>query len=296
MTHDGLQTGEKYLVTVADDLGRSASVNEAIAEAHDNGILTAASLMAGGEAFQGAIQIALKRRHLSVGLHATFCDGRPVLPPSRIPALVGPDGCLKKNPAVAGLRYIRPGLFPQIEAEIEAQFNRIEEAGIHPSHVDGHHHLHIHPVIFEMLCRQASRRGVSWIRIPREPLSAVLSLHSRFWGILSFVEWMVFRMLGVCNLRTARRHGLSVADSVFGLSRTERIDEKYLCDILNHAKGSLNEIFTHPDTATGAGRLELEALTSSRVRERLDSLGIALVGYQDLSEKNVTVNSALERL
>lgn len=75
MTHYGLQTGEKYLVTVADDLGRSASVNEAIAEAHDNGILTAASLMAGGEAFQDAIQIALKRRHLSVGLHATFCDG-----------------------------------------------------------------------------------------------------------------------------------------------------------------------------------------------------------------------------
>lgn len=276
---------EKYLVTVADDLGRSSSVNQAITEAHDRGIVTAASLMAGGEAFQEAIQIALERNRLSVGLHVTLCDGRSVLPPSRIPDLVGPDGHFEKSPLVAGLRFSKPNILSQIEAEIEAQFDRLEEAGIIPTHVDGHHHLHMHPVIFEVICRQASRRGIGWIRLPKESFSVVLSFCFPFYAITPFVEWAVFGLLGVYNIRKARKYGLRVACHVYGLSRTGSIDEKYLLDILKRANGSLNEIFVHPDIATECGRQELDALTSTKVRNQLASLGISLVGYRELSKK-----------
>src|SRR5208282_4554305 len=77
--------GKGCVVIVADDMGKSASVNQAIAEAHDKGILTAASIMAGGEAFDDAVQTALDRSRLSIGLHLTLCDGKAVLPHASIP-------------------------------------------------------------------------------------------------------------------------------------------------------------------------------------------------------------------
>jgi hopanoid biosynthesis associated protein HpnK len=281
----------KYVVIVADDLGRTSSVNCAIAEAHDKGIVTAASLMAGGEAFQEAVQIAVMRRELSVGLHVTLCDGRAVLPHSRIPDLTNPDGYLERRPAMAWLRYSRRSFLSQIEAEVQAQFDRLEEAGIHPTHVDSHHHLHMHPVIFEVLCQQASRRGVDWIRLPQESLSVVYSLRSPLRRVMPFIEYAVFGILGEYNLKTAQKYGIHVACQVYGLSRTGSIDEKYLLDILSLARGSLNEIFTHPDVATESGRHELEALTSIKVRNLLASRGITPVGFRELSENALVFNT-----
>jgi len=89
---DGNPPGKKYLVVVADDLGRSSGINRAVAEAHDKGIVTCASIMVGGEAFQEAVQIALDRSGLAVGLHVTLCDGRAVLPHSSIPSLTDAEG------------------------------------------------------------------------------------------------------------------------------------------------------------------------------------------------------------
>lgn len=51
----------KYIIVAADDLGRSSSVNAAIAKAHDEGIVTSASLMAGEEGFEEAVEIAQHR-------------------------------------------------------------------------------------------------------------------------------------------------------------------------------------------------------------------------------------------
>lgn len=287
MSQNAGLSDRRYLVIAADDLGRSSSVNQAIAEAHDRGILTAASLMAGGEAFEEAVQIALKRNHLSVGLHVTLCDGRAVLPPSRIPGLADRDGYMEKNPAKAWMKYMRSGILSQIETEIEAQFDRLQEAGIHPTHVDGHHHLHMHPLIFEALCRKASARGIGWIRIPRESISVILNLCSTHRGAMPFIEYVIFGIIGIYNLRSARKYGLRVASHVYGLSRTGNLDEKFFIHILNRTSGTLNEIFAHPDIATDAGRQELAALTSTRVRGRLVSLGIELVGYMELSGKGM---------
>jgi predicted glycoside hydrolase/deacetylase ChbG (UPF0249 family) len=172
-------TGTKHLVITADDFGRARSINRAVATACDWGLLTAVSLVAGGEAFDEAVGLVSRYPGLSVGLHVTLSDGPSVLPPSRIPDLVNSEGYFVRDPALAGLRYwrLRHRIAGQIEAEVEAQFNRLERAGIVLTHVDCHHHLHVHPVVFDIVARQAAQRNITWIRIPREPLSLVLKLH-----------------------------------------------------------------------------------------------------------------------
>ena len=93
------------LVVVADDFGASSTVNHAVIEAHEAGIVTAASLMAGGDSFEEGIRLARSHPRLSVGLHATLCDGRAVLPTDRIPGMAGEGGWLEPSPARAGWRY-----------------------------------------------------------------------------------------------------------------------------------------------------------------------------------------------
>lgn len=267
------------LVVVADDFGRSPSINRAVAEGREKGILTAASIMAGGPAFEDAVYIARKTA-LSVGLHVTLCDGNSVLPPLSIPDLADKGGRLPRNPLRAWLRYSLPSLLEQIDREIEAQFETLRENGIRPTHVDGHHHLHMQPSIFRIVCRHAVRRGVRWIRIPRERLPVALSGAAR--SGLSFAEWAVFGFLSLAHGNQARQSGLRSADRAFGLSVTGRLDEKRLLQMVARTEG-VTEIFLHPDTETIAGQRELEALCSPAVRSRIASLGVRLAGYGELT-------------
>lgn len=251
-------------------------MNRAIAEGFDRGIVTAASLMASGAAFDDAVSRAVARPSLSVGLHVTLCDGRAVLPPSRIPSLVDEEGVFEASPARAGIRYWRDRrrLAPLLAAEIAAQFDRLSAAGLHPTHADAHHHLHVHPLLFPMVCREAAKRRVGWIRVPTGDLRE---------GRL--VEWAVFELLASFNGRTARRHHLETADRVHGLARTGRIDEAYLLDLLPRLRGGWNELFVHPDGDTPHGRQELQAIVSPHVRERIESLGIALTTYHPAGDQ-----------
>ncbi|MGH9868472.1 MAG: carbohydrate deacetylase [Candidatus Polarisedimenticolia bacterium] len=249
------------LVVVADDLGRAASVNQAVSAGLQEGIVTAASLMAGGEAFEEAVRIAKEHRRLSVGLHVTVCDGRAVLPPGRV---------LEPSPVRAGVRLWRgrARLLPELSDEIAAQFDRAERAGLDLAHVDGHHHMHIHPLVFPIVCREASRRGVRWVRIPQgNPRDGRVG------------EWVLFGALAGINRRTAARHGLAACRRVYGLSRSGRVDEAWLMGLLPRLRPGLSELFVHPDLGTESGRRELSALTSPRVRARTADLGIELVSY-----------------
>jgi predicted glycoside hydrolase/deacetylase ChbG (UPF0249 family) len=112
---------------------------------------------------------------------------------------------------------------------------------------------------------------------------------------MPFVEWVVFRILKVTNQRTARNHGLHVANAVYGLSRSDQVDEEYLLNTLTRSVGCI-EFFTHPEMASKDGCRELEALTSSALQDKLASQGIALVGYRDIPTEAVIRDALPERL
>lgn len=286
-----------YIIFAADDLGRSRSVTQAVMEAYDRGIVTAASMMAGGDAFEEAARGALKRGNLSLGLHVTLCDGKAVLPHASIPDLVDLKGFFIRGPAMTWLLFSRKGVLSQVAMEVEAQFDQLEAAGIQPSYIDSHHHLHMHPRVFEVICRLASRRGVYWVRIPHEPAPVVFSLRAEGRGVMPFIEWSVFRVLRSKNMRTAEEYGLRFATQVYGLSRTGGIDEQYLLAVLNKIAGQtkgnyIREIFAHPDLASAAGLRELQALTSVAVSDRLESLGMRRIGYKEISANDKVVCSA----
>lgn len=269
---------------MADDFGRKRSVNRAVTEAYETGTLTSASLMPGGEAFVEAVRMTRTRPGLSLGLHVTLCDGVPTLPPHMIPDLVNSAGIFKKGFLSLSFRALSKRIIRQIEEEVKAQFDRLEKARIRPNYVDGHHHLHVHPLIFTIVCREASTRGIGWVRLPVEPLPFVSGTAPR-----RLPEWAVIRMAAMYDRSVMKSYGMQTPGRVFGLSRTGKVDGKYLQKALNNMRKGVNEIFFHPDKGSVKGRLELNAVASLGFRRHLASLGLELTNYGRLTDEKSTV-------
>ena len=100
----------KNLIVNADDLGWTEGVNRGIAEAHRNGIVTSASLLANGAAFTGGVELARDNPRLSVGVHLNLSDGAPVAGRQAVPSLVAESGELVGGPESWLLKIAMRGL------------------------------------------------------------------------------------------------------------------------------------------------------------------------------------------
>ncbi len=158
------------LVLGADDFGRSSDVNRAVEWAWRAGMLTSASLMVTGEAFEEAADMARRMPGLAVGLHVVLADGRAVLSPGEVPHLVDVRGRFPSDPLRAGLRYAILGRRgrEELRRELAAQFERFASTGLALAHVEGHCHLHAHPAVFGLVVPLAKTYGACGIRLPRD--------------------------------------------------------------------------------------------------------------------------------
>ena len=59
---------DRFLIVNADDFGRSESVNAGVAEAYRRGILTSASIVATGAAFESAVALVPQLEGLGIGI------------------------------------------------------------------------------------------------------------------------------------------------------------------------------------------------------------------------------------
>jgi len=274
------------LIINADDFGFSSSVNVAIIKAHEEGILTSTSLMVSGDAAQEAIALAKNHPHLAVGLHLVLVCGKSVLSPSQIPHLVDSQGNFSNNPTQAGLNYqFNQATRAELRLEIYAQLAKFRDSGLNLSHVDGHLHLHVHPVILNILTELAAEFKIKFIRLPSEELSKNLKIDKC--NLLIKIVWsIVFGQLRRYGEGLLKAHNIKFADKVYGLLQTGDMSEKYLLALIPQIEAELVEIYAHPDLVnTGinsGGEVELAALLSQRVRELLTRNGFELSNYQQL--------------
>ena len=270
----------RRLIVNADDFGRSAAINEAVISAHRDGILTTASLMVNESSCAEAVQLAKANPRLGVGLHLTLLMGHAALPPSQIPGLVSEHGEFSNAPAATGARYFfRRELREQLRAEIHAQFARFRATGLPLDHVNGHLHLHLHPVVFGILMEDATELGLTHLRLTREPfwMDVPLAAGNRFYrashAIIYFcLSWNVQARL--------RRNKIRYAQRVFGLLQNARVNEDYIAKLLPLLPPGDSELYSHP--SLDEFRPEFDALISLRVKALVASEKIQLIRYQDL--------------
>jgi hopanoid biosynthesis associated protein HpnK len=268
--------GVKRLIVTADDFGMSAAVNEAVEDAHRNGILSAGSLMVAGDAAADAVARARLLPRLGVGLHLVLVDGKPVLPPEQLPDLVDGTGRFPNAPAMLGARiYFRAAARRQAEMEIRAQLAAFRETGLALDHVNGHHHFHLHPVIRDVLLRVAPEYGIRAIRVPREA-----AWHS--WRAAGDRLWP--RAVNQAMLRTGklrrqlRRAGIAHNDWQLGLSDTGAMDAVRSGKLLARLPDGVTEIYFHP----ALGNAEHRALTDPPLAASLRAHGVTPIPFAAL--------------
>ncbi len=293
----------RRLIVNADDFGVTLGVNRAIVEASQQGIVTSATMMAGGRAFDDAVQqaglLAANGRHFSVGCHVVLVDGVPLLQPERIPSLLlRSDEAAKfrdslKNFALAALT----GKIceQEIEAEATAQLARIQQANVLLSHLDTHKHAHMFPTVLRPLLRAATSCGVRAVRNPFAPsLSVRLArVFSDFKLSTRFAQMSVLRSFAPGFRREVARHGLRTTDGSLGVLETGVLDLEMFISIASNIPEGTWEFVCHPGysdsdldqlrTRLRASRQrELHVLTSPEAKEALDRRGVELITYSDL--------------
>lgn len=261
----------------SDDLGISARVNHAIIKGHQDGLLRSASLMVTGEGFNEAVQLARATPTLKVGLHLALSEASPALPASELGDLIDHDGRFFSDPAKAGIRLaLSRRAKDQARKEIQRQFELFAETGIPRAHVDGHHHLHMHPFIFDQVLYWAKKMDFKRIRVAREfgtPFPP-----KRDWSqfFAKSLRHCVFNLLSRRNRKLVDA-GLfnNQCDGILGLWETGQMSEDYLLKAIPMLPEGDWEVYFH--LGAEGGEDEMTAILSPKVRDLIQRLKIELL-------------------
>jgi chitin disaccharide deacetylase len=270
----------RRLIVNADDFGRSHAINQAVIRAHTEGILSTASVMVAEPVFEDAVALAGQNPRLGVGLHLALTCGHAALPPEKIPGLVNDRGEFYDRPAAAGWRYFfRRELREPLRREIHAQFEKFRATGLPLDHVNGHQHLHLHPVILRILLDDADELGIRRMRLTRDPFWLNAHLASGAWWYRASHAF-IYRCLSGRARRELQRRGIRHTRRVFGLLQNGRVDETFILRLLARLPPGDSELYSHP--SLDEFKHEFDALISPRTKELAKNTGIELIRYQDL--------------
>jgi hopanoid biosynthesis associated protein HpnK len=291
----------KKLIVTADDFGLTRRVNEAIAIAHSNGIVTTASLMVNGCGFESAVEIAQNYPDLDVGLHLNLTEGSPVSPVAGIPTLASSHAFFYTHPSklalALGLGTVR---LPDVEKEIRAQIEKAIACGLRISHIDGHKHVHAIPAVVQLISRIAPGYGIYGVRCVKEKvprLRSMLGRNKSSWLqiLLQYGFGKVLSTAWAMSSAATQTFRVVTPQRFYGITQTGFLDIETFEDILRDLADGVNEVMCHPgyvdeDLKQTPTRLhsqrerELTLFTMKELRELIQKFGIALVSYRDLLE------------
>jgi predicted glycoside hydrolase/deacetylase ChbG (UPF0249 family) len=265
----------RQLIVNADDFGLTEAVSRGILDAHREGIVTSATLMANGPAFDTAVSISRGSPGLGIGVHWNLTSGGPVSPAPNVFSLVDQNGGLHSSPGSlpGGILTGRVGL-AHVEVELRRQIAKVIRAGIRPTHLDGHKHVHVLPGISDIVIGLAEEFSIPSIRCPYDVVPGPPALPRG-------------------GSSRSAKEGLLFPRRFFGRSQTGLLNAARAQEILQSLPHGVSELVCHPgyldDDLVNAGtrlsaqrEVEIRALTAPGVRKFVADRGIRPISYREL--------------
>jgi len=281
----------RQIIVNADDFGLTPSVNRAIVELNQAGILTSATLMANAAATDDAIELAHNSPGLAVGCHVVLVDGTPVLSPAAIPTLIDPRTGQFHRKLTTFLRLLLMGrIHPiDIEREATAQITRLAQSGLHLTHIDTHKHTHMFPAVMRPVLQAARAAGIFTVRNPFEPLWSRRATPTA--PLVRRIEVNLLHNLQAAFLRIVVARNFSTTDGALGILATGSLTRETIASLLRHMPDGTWELVTHPgyndaDLAQVTSRLkesreiERAALAAVTLEEEIKLVTFAALGRQ----------------
>jgi predicted glycoside hydrolase/deacetylase ChbG (UPF0249 family)/putative flippase GtrA len=227
----------------ADDFGISLGVNAAVKEAAENGILNSASLMVTQKYATQAVETAKELKNLKLGLHINLTNGAPAASASQLPLLVGQDGRFKNGfLKLFLLSVLHPIAFQEeVGIELNAQMQKALELGIHPTHLDGHRHVHLIPAVFEETLKLQKKYAVERIRLMNECglLTKRCNRSRRYLFDGGLIKYLLLRTLTMLN-------GVSSDCYFYTMLYTCKLSREHFENVLVPKGFKRVEIMIHP--------------------------------------------------
>lgn len=266
----------KLLTVNADDFGFTRDVNAGIVEAHRNGILTATTLMANGEAFNDAVGLAHTTPTLDVGCHLVLVGGHSLVSDEPFPDTVA---ALIK--AIV-MRKINPYL------EMKLQVKKILGAGLKPLHLDTHKHTHLFPAVLHAVAKISEEYQIPFVRRPFDfPMRP---------GKVPVTKQLVSKSFQIVRGKfehSLQKHGCKSTDYFAGFAITGTYTAADVVELIANLPEGSTEFMCHPGHCTEelqgqktrlkeSRAQELAALVAPEVREALNAHQVQLARYAAL--------------
>lgn len=279
----------KQLIINADDFGRHQSINMAVEKAFRKGCLRSTTIMAGGKFFEHALKVAARNPNLGVGIHFTLANGYPVLPPEEIPSLVTPNGTFHENYIEFLKLYVKGQINrAEIQAELAAQLEKVQRAGLHLTHFDSHQHLHHFPGIIGITLKLAKAANIPAMRAAdTKILDGSIESFGQIIGRLGLGSLSKFAA------HSAHSKNILTPDHFSGIVAGESVNGRFLAKVIRNLGEGTTEVMLHPGTKNATLQkyckwehdfeAELKAVTSPRILKLLKENEVAVVNFSALS-------------
>lgn len=278
----------KRIIVNADDFGRHELINRAVERAFNSGCLKSATIMAGGAAVEDAVKLAKKISGLGVGIHFTLANGNPILPPNEIPSLVTEEGIFHADYVKFLKRYLSGKIsLAEVRSELAAQLEKIFRAGLTPTHIDSHQHLHHVPGIVEIVLDLAAASGIKAMRVANTKL-----FDGELDSIGKFVGRLGLGSLAKFAAHAAHKRNFATPEHFAGIVAGESVSENFMLKLIENLRDGTTEVMLHPGTDNKILQYfcewdhdfeeELAAVTSPRVLNLLAEKNISAINFADL--------------
>ncbi|MFC1501222.1 carbohydrate deacetylase [Elusimicrobiota bacterium] len=222
----------KKLIINADDFGYRQDINEGIIFSHQNGLVSSTSLLINKEAAEDAVAQSKDNPNLGIGLHLDLDKFFEV------------D---HKRGIVTN--WISKHNLGEVVDEAKKQIDKYLSFGFKPIHVDSHHHAHMRPELFELVCKLCKDSGFKVIRI--------------------------FEKNNINDFKkTAKSHNLKFTDNSIEGWYMGHIDQQH----------KVEELITHPGYGELWREAELAHCCHPDLREQLNKSNIEVIKFSDLSD------------
>ena len=286
---------EKYLIVNADDFGIHSAVNHAVYKAFHEGFLTSTSIIAGGKAFEEAVDLAKKMPGIGIGVHLTLVGSIPgVMPAEEIPSLTWEDGVLCQNYMKLILRDLQGKIeLDDVYREWDAQIQKVLSTGLSITQVDGHQHMHMWSRFTPIAIELCKKYDIPCMRVSDEKF---------FFGFNGKNMIRSFAGTGLSLMSRLHRpmlkkNGIKTNDHFYGMLYGGHFSEERMYHVVTRIPEGVTEFMCHPanneksmeDTFHWGyhGEWELKALLSHKIKDMVKEKHIKLISYRELNQLGV---------
>lgn len=217
----------------ADDFGLTESVNDAIYDLITNKKLHSASLIVNGCAVDSAVNLWKREQDFPIYLHLCLTEGPANDYKKATTNLISKNGLMN----ISFLKLLLASLLPkknlyrkdlevQLKSEIISQIKKFTAlTGLRSISLDGHQHVHLIPLVLEIILDLKEEYSINWIRSTNEsiPSGIPLSIWAKTIYNGGLTKWLILQTLSYLAKSKLKIYTIQTNSSFSGVLFTGRM-------------------------------------------------------------------------